>query len=386
MVEVLIAGGGPAGAAAALVLARTGVRVLLVERAVFPRDKLCGDTLNPGTLAWLARLGLAGRVAEGAVILRGMLLTSESGVRVEGRYPRGLFGIAQPRRVVDARLLGAAADAGAHVITGARVVAPLHDETSAGAVIRGAVVERDGRATRIPALVTIAADGRASVLAAAAGLVTTPRRPRRWAVGAAFDGVAELCDLGEMHVRAGRYIGIAPLPDGRANVCYVSAERDRIRTAQDGLAGLVAADRVVGGRFARATMIGAPLVLGPMALDARHAGAPGLLLAGDAAGFIDPMTGDGMRFAIEGGVLAAKAAMRVIDDPSTPGHVVLERWRRTAFARKWRLNRVLRSLVAHDGLVSAASVAGRVAPGLFSRLISVAGDVSLARRLAREDA
>ena len=57
MLDVLIAGAGPAGAMAATVLARAGVRVLVLDRARFPRDKLCGDTLNPGALAILSRVG-----------------------------------------------------------------------------------------------------------------------------------------------------------------------------------------------------------------------------------------------------------------------------------------------------------------------------------------
>lgn len=382
MVEVLVAGAGPAGTLAAIVLARKGVRVLLVDRATFPRDKLCGDTLNPGALAWLERLGLADHVGAGALRLSGMALTNGDGLRIEGRYPAGIFGIAQPRRIADQRLLEAAAEAGAHVVTGARVLAPLYDETASGQIVRGAVVEREGRVTRIPALVTIAADGRQSALASEAGLLRVPRRPRRWAVGATFEGVEGLSDLGEMHVRPGCYFGIAPLPGGRANVCYVSADRDRVRAAQRDLKAAVSADPVVGSRVSRARACGPPAALGPMAVDAARAGVPGLLLAGDAAGFIDPMTGDGMRFAIEGGVLAAQAALRVVDDPTTQGHLVLEHARRMAFARKWRVNRALRLVVAHGSLITLASVAGRAVPQFFSQLISVAGDVPLARRLA----
>ena len=62
MLDVLIVGAGPAGAVAATVLARAGARVRIVDRATFPRDKLCGDTVNPGTLALLRRLGLAAAI------------------------------------------------------------------------------------------------------------------------------------------------------------------------------------------------------------------------------------------------------------------------------------------------------------------------------------
>ena len=71
MVDVLVAGAGPAGCVAAIALARAGARVLLVDRAAFPRDKLCGDTLNPGTLRVLARWGLPDEVEQVSIPLAG---------------------------------------------------------------------------------------------------------------------------------------------------------------------------------------------------------------------------------------------------------------------------------------------------------------------------
>jgi len=85
--DVVIVGAGPAGAVAGLVLARAGARVRIVDRATFPRDKLCGDTLNPGALARLRALGIAGPIETRGLPVDGMILTGERGVRVEGRYP-----------------------------------------------------------------------------------------------------------------------------------------------------------------------------------------------------------------------------------------------------------------------------------------------------------
>src|SRR5438876_2486050 len=101
MFDVLIVGAGPAGAIAALVLARAGARVRIVDRASFPRDKLCGDTVNPGTLAELDRLGMAAAVHERGLRVDGMTVTGErgaSGVVIAARYPRGLCGRAILRR------------------------------------------------------------------------------------------------------------------------------------------------------------------------------------------------------------------------------------------------------------------------------------------------
>src|SRR5437868_5357231 len=109
MDEVLIVGAGPAGAVAATVLARAGARVRLIDRAAFPRDKLCGDTVNPGTLALLRRLRLATAVEERGLRVDGMRLTGENGVVIDGWYPRGLTGRAFVRRDLDWALVGGAA-------------------------------------------------------------------------------------------------------------------------------------------------------------------------------------------------------------------------------------------------------------------------------------
>src|SRR5438874_2742819 len=112
MDDVLIVGAGPAGAVAAAVLARAGARVRLLDRATFPRDKLCGDTVNPGTLAELRRLSLATSIDARGIRVDGMRITGPGGVTIEGRYPEGLHGRALLRRDLDWALLQQAVDAG----------------------------------------------------------------------------------------------------------------------------------------------------------------------------------------------------------------------------------------------------------------------------------
>ena len=100
----------------------------------------------------------------------------------------------------------------------------------------------------------------------------------------------------------------------------------------------------------------------------------GLLLAGDAAGFIDPMTGDGLRFAVRGGELAAEAALDALAHGWNGVHDRLAKARRHEFAAKWRFNRALRSLVASPRGVDVANLGARVVPGLVRRIIATAGD------------
>src|SRR3954471_13504282 len=111
--EVIVAGAGPSGSVAALVLARAGVRVRLFDRAQFPREKLCGDTLNPGALAILDGLGLGAEIRARALPIAGMTITGPRGTEVSADYPGALRGAAIRRSDVDLLLVAAATAAGA---------------------------------------------------------------------------------------------------------------------------------------------------------------------------------------------------------------------------------------------------------------------------------
>ncbi len=378
MDDVVIAGGGPAGALAAIILARAGAKVRVFERSRFPRHKLCGDTLNPGALAVLARHVETSELLANSDDIHGMLITGPGGVAVRATYGAGLTGRAVTRRVLDAWLLRHAGDAGAQVEEG---VAVKSAPVVSGRVRGITVARRDGGDVTHDSGMVIAADGRRSTLAFARGLAHQPARPRRWAIGGYFTGVSGCGTVGEMHVRKGHYIGIAPVPGGLTNVCVVMPHasgdqpfgppRELIRSRLD-------ADPALRARFASARAEGEPVMLGPMAVDSTAAGEPDLLLAGDAAGFIDPMTGDGLRLALAGAELAAAVALDVLAGRLSPevAHVELSRRRHAAFAAKWRFNRTLRSLVTYPQGVATAAAAARVMPSLFAAVIRYAGDCS----------
>ena len=237
----------------------------------------------------------------------------------------------------------------------------------------------------------IAADGRASRLASALGLSRFAASPRRWAFGAYFQGVTGQTARGEMHVRRDGYIGVAPLPCGLTNVCVVREigppeggphtdgfVGSAFRRTGDVVARAVANDPWLRDRFAPARQVSPVITLGPLAIDSRAPGCPGLLLAGDAAGFIDPMTGDGLRFALRGGMLAAEAALRELDT-GQPAWQSLAASRTHEFAGKWRINRVLRRLVGSPAGVDLAARLAAHWDAPVRYLIGVAGDVALAR-------
>lgn len=375
--DVVVVGGGPAGAVTALVLARKGARVRLFERARVPRPKLCGDTLNPGALAALGPLVDVAALRTLGCALHGMRLSGPGGAALEGRYPAGVTGLGITRATLDAWLLAQAVQAGAVVDDGVNVLGPV---TSEGAVTGVRLATAAGARVH-EARIVVAADGRHSRLASALGLLRTPVHPRRWALGAYAHEVGGVhAGFGEMHVRRGYYLGLAPMDHGLTNVCLVlprAAARDAVADPWAAIQRAAAADPSLGPRLRTARLASTPVVLGPMAVDASAAGAPGLLLAGDAAGFVDPMTGDGLRLAIDGAVLAASVAAEALSgvcaSNDAPGRLAARR--RHAFAAKWRFNRSLRALVDHPEALQLAAWAARAWTAPFAAMIRYAGDV-----------
>jgi geranylgeranyl reductase family protein len=388
MYDVVIAGAGPAGSVAAIVLARAGARVALIDRARFPRHKLCGDTLNPGVLAILQRLKLSSMVEACGVPIAGMMLTGEDGTTVQGRYPNGLVARAVRRSDFDWALVKDAVASGANFFDETTVLEPIVETEGLQSSVKGVWVRSRDVKRAIRGTVTIAADGRRSRIAFGLGLSRHPPRPRRWAVGVYAERVDGTSDMGEMHIRRERYIGVAPLPNGLTNVCLVKPSSGPDPDLADPLGAVraaLAADRVLRERFARAHFVTPPTVIGPLAIDATKAPIPeGLLLAGDAAGFIDPMTGDGLRFAVRGGELAAEAALRALADGWTGLHDRLAELRRREFQSKHRFNRALRGFVASGIAVRAATAGAFVLQGVLRSLIVRAGDCDLCQKQVSE--
>jgi menaquinone-9 beta-reductase len=353
--DAIVVGAGPAGSATALWLARGGARVVLVDRARFPRDKACSEYLGPETTILLERLGVLDDVERaGPARLYGMSVTAPDGTVMCGRFaghhsypsPRP-YSFALARRTFDAILRRAAEASGALVrenLTVEDVTRPTHAVT--GVVVRNPA----GRTETIHARVVIGADGLRSVIARRLKLARRSG-PRRVAWTVHLRNVRDVGAIGELHVSDCGYVGLGPVGGGVTTVALVlplSAAKERGRTLRDGF--LPELERFPGlrGRFAGATPVSEVLVTGPFARWSRRAVAPGggALLVGDAADFFDPFTGQGIYSALKGAELAAHTVLAALaadaHAPLEAAHLAPYRVaRRAAFAGKWILERLI---------------------------------------------
>ena len=289
--DVVVVGGGPAGAAAALAARRNrpSARVLVLDRADFPRDKVCGDGIAAEALDVLADLGISpAAVTEGYPAVPRLRLRSPFGTTVERATERPSYVI--PRAVLDARLIAAARDAGAELRRWqVRAVRVRDDHVELdGAITAGALIGADGaesvvrRAVRVqrnlPHQVAVALRGYAPEPPGQRGVQVITTTEQRWPA----------------------YAWSFPLGDGRANVGYgelVSGGATRTGLLE-GLHRLLPGVEADGLRAHRL-----PLSTGrPRQPDGR------ILLAGDAAALINPLTGEGIFYAVLSGALAGAAA------------------------------------------------------------------------------
>ena len=158
---------------------------------------------------------------------------------------------------------------------------------------------------------------------------------------------------------------------------HLSADNDRPRFDLTLHSRALADDHELRDRAAGATFDVPVRVLGPLAVEASAPGMPGLLLAGDAAGFVDPMTGDGLNLAMHGAALAAEAAERMLATGDGAGAVAwLSAQRHVVLGPKLRFNRLLRSLVESATALRIVGYGAAMAPFALRRLILRAGDVA----------
>lgn len=384
--DVLVIGGGPAGATAAFQLAGAGIEVTLVDRAIFPRDKVCGESLSPGALARLEAIGMwrppegeGGGAPASGLPIRGMRIRSPRGTTFLGRYRAGRDnpGRAIRRSEFDIQLLASARRRGVRILEGVEAIAADGGDRD-GAVVRCRA--RDSLVSMpIEAKRVVVADGRQSFLARALGFIEAEDKgqgQRRYAVRAHFEGVTNLSDLAEMHVGEGGYCGIAPLSKTSANVCYVRFT-DRLDMTPRNLE--VDFRRDVSGypeilqRLESARLDGRVRVVGPLRIGSRRQAAGSFLACGDTTGFLDPFTGEGIAHAIASGVLGAEA-VRASLHGGADSFRNYERRIRDLRRIKGAAALVLYGLVSRRALANAAASVFARMPRLGDAVVQLFGD------------
>lgn len=353
-VDLLVVGGGPAGTGAAITAARAGLSVLVCDKAVFPRDKTCGDGLTAGALRHLERLGLDPASVPGWTPVADVVVRSPSGRTVEFPLPRrGLFAAVAPRAALDTALLDLAGHQGAGIRPGAALTAlqmgadDVEAQLSDGTVVSARyLVAADGVYSTVRKLVAPARDTYLGEWHAFRQYFTGVDDGRLWVVF-------------EPDLLPG-YAWVFPLGNGRANVGFGIPRRPGVsvrpmariwrdlprRPAMAAVLG----DATPEGTH-RAWPIPADLHRGPLAVGR-------VLFAGDAAAVTDPMTGEGIAQALLTGALAAEAV--------TAGGGASAVARRYSAAVEWhlgadlrfagRLGQILRSPLRARAAVRAAGL------------------------------
>lgn len=390
--DVVIVGAGPAGSAAAILLAQRGRAVTLLDKASFPRGKICGEYLSPEAARLLDRLGVLKDVdAAGAQRLDGMRLLAPDGTVLEGRYPatgrwRGYrdHAVAIRREVFDHLLVERARGLPVDVRERHRVTGLLRD----GAQVVGV---RGEDATGVPfdlaSRIVVGADGRASVVARALGLVH-PHRRRRLALVQHVGGLADLGGRGEIYVDPPDYCILNPVAPGVVNLSLVvplAHARPFAGRLDAFLDARLRQLRHLWPRLAGMEPLGKVMAMGPLAYRVRRPRCGGVMLAGDAAGFYDPFTGEGLFSALRSAEMLADTADRAlaVGDVSRAGLSSYDEARRRAFSAKERVTRALHFVLAGRWRANATAQLLHRQPALLTLLMGVIGDFVPAGELAR---
>lgn len=359
-VDVAIIGGGPAGSVLATLLARRGASTLLIDRDVFPRDKVCGEFLSWDAIPLLDRPVLdAIRDAGAAAIERGRIVGRRR--TLEFSLPAPAIGVS--RVLLDHLLLERARTAGATVLEGtvATDLQRLNDRHQV-------IVQRENATTCIDAAVVVGAWGRWGRFdQKLARAFTHDRRTRSFGFKRHYTGgapaAAESIDL---YAFAGGYLGVNHVEGGLANICgLVHAERltglkggwesfiEKLRTEEPRLDALYEAHRPAQDAF---------LTSEPVIFRARSPIEAGVFMTGDASGIVDPLTGNGMAMAVQSAWLAAPAILRLLAAPGNRGSIEREygEAHHRLFGGRIRWSRAIASLLSRPRVLEQAlATAGR---------------------------
>ena len=321
--DIVIVGAGIAGSCSAIALAPEGYRILLLDQALFPRDKPCGEGIMPQGVQILAELGLLPEIlAHGGAKVRGMRYWNRQGVLAQADFPpspAGIsFGLVMRRYHLDNLLLERAASFTNVTVRQGFHVTDVVQEDGGVKGVCGHAVDSPNQREVFHAPLTIGTDGRHSVFHATCGLTKTVLRRKRFGVTGHLQGVEGTGSYVEVLPCPGGEIYVAPCAEGITLVAILLEARAMQFFKGDLAARYAGFLRDVKGfreRITKSELVPPVAAVGPLGFTIEPCYRPGLLLIGDSAGFLDPITGEGMTLALK----SVKAALPLIKEAFAVG-------------------------------------------------------------------
>ena len=323
--HVAIIGAGPAGSAAAIVLARAGRRVTLIEQHRFPRDKVCGECMSANGIEVLNKIGLAKELLQlNPAVFTHAAIHAPDGASVRLPLPRRMWGLSRQR--LDGFLLAAAGVSGAAVLQPARCEGI---ESGAQPELRIRLLDSN-RVITLGVDRIMVADGKGALLP------DPPPHTADFGIKAHFEGIDGPRDTIELFGCNGLYGGVAAIEDGRWNAAF-SVPAERLKSHRGDVAALfaeiVGENRTLRARLSGAQQIGQWLASPLPRFAVRHNWPPGVIAIGNAAAAIEPIGGEGMGLALQSAFSAASSLLHT-DELDRPA--LKDRYRRL-----WRTRRPL---------------------------------------------
>ncbi len=391
--DTIVVGAGPAGATLAMRLARLGFHTALLDKKRFPRPKPCGEFMSPACLPLLDELGVGDTVRGlGAHLVRGMQLNG-FGRRASGRYgPLGrvhpLFshGLAVRRDRLDHALSRAAQETeGVQLYERCEVVSLLRD--AGGAVLGVTTVDASGAQRKFRAPFTIGADGLRSRVAQILGVRRSVPGLQKFALVTRYDGV-EAHDCAELHFFPGGYFVACPVDGGLLSLNLVVDQGELKRSpyrAEEFLHQYLQLCPPLASKLASARRVDPIRGTGPLAGSTTRQVFDGAALVGDASGHLDPVTGEGIFFALRGAADLAQSLATALHanrrDHRALGSYL--RARRRQILPRLRFGRLLQRGLRCPLVVRGLLQLLESRPHLADILVTITGDYAPLSELAR---
>lgn len=365
--DVLVVGAGPGGSSAAYHLARHGIDVTMVEKASFPREKVCGDGLTPRSVAAILQMGIDPD-QPGFEKVKGLRVHSRSDT-IDLPWPELQswpgYGLVMTRRDFDAILAQHAQKAGARLMERTEALGPLFSEGwVCGGTVRPAQ-DKGAEPTEIRARYVIAADGAASRFAKPAAVRRVESRPlgiaaRRYYQVPYDPGpwLESWLDLWEGDMLLPGYGWLFPLADGRINLgagllnTFKDFKQVSAQRLFDAFATMLPDDWNIGEDTAEGRVLSGPL---PMGFNRSPQAVPGMLLIGDAAGAVNPFNGEGIAYAIETGEMAAEVIHEALVNDRPGVSMMYPTMLRERYGRYFSIGRGFARMVGKPTIMGAAT-------------------------------